>query len=129
MTREELLEPIVKSIRKGTSLPRQEIERFFSDWDAVPFQIDGEHAGVGVFKGTDVHFALVPGFKIKGSCRGAVRSLFKPYFDRQGFLTTRVPHERPAQKEFVKRVGFEPTWEDGNVTYFMLTRLPFERNA
>ena len=127
MTREALLEPIISSVRKGTSLSRYTILDYFEDWDVLPFDFEGQHVWTMVAKGTEVHFALAPGWKPKASMRGAVRSFLKPVIERHGFLTTRVAHGRAAQKEFVKRIGFKPTWKDGDVEYYLLGSLPFER--
>ena len=127
MTREVLLEPIISSVRKGTSLSRYTILDYFADWDVLPFEFDGQHVWTMVAKGTEVHFALAPGWKPKASMRGAVRSFLKPVIERHGFLTTRIAHGRAAQKEFVKRIGFKPTWKDGDVEYYLLGGLPFER--
>ena len=127
MTREALLEPIISSVRKGTALSRYTILDYFADWDVLPFEFEGQHVWTMVAKGTEVHFALAPGWKPKASMRGAVRAFIKPVFDRHGFLTTRVMHGRLAQKEFVKRIGFKPTWKDGDVEYYLLGSLPFER--
>ena len=129
MTREALLEPIISSVRKGTALSRYTILDYFADWDVLPFEFEGQHVWTMVAKGTEVHFALTPGWKPKASMRGAVRAFIKPVFDRHGFLTTRVMHGRLAQKEFVKRIGFKPTWKDGDVEYYLLGSLPFERKS
>ncbi len=127
MTREALLEPIISSIRKGTALSRYQILEHFADWEIIPFDFEGRHVCTMVAKGTEVHFALVPDWRPKGSMRGAIRAFLKPVFDEFGFLTTRIRHERPEHKEFVKRIGFTPTWKDGNVEYYLLGSLPFER--
>jgi len=127
MTREALLEPIISSVRKGTALSRYTILDYFEDWDVLPFELDGQHVWTVVAKGTEVHFALAPDWRPKASMRGAVRAFIKPVFERHGFLTTRISHGRVAQKEFVKRIGFKPTWKDGDVEYYLLGSLPFER--
>ena len=128
MTREELLEPIVKAIRQGTALSGPDIRKYFEDWEVIPAEIDGCHVATAVVKGTEIHFALVPGWRPTSCQRGAIKAFLKPLIERHGFLTTRVPHERPAQKKFVQRVGFKPTWRDGQVEYFLLGSVPFERN-
>ena len=127
MTREALLEPIISSVRKGTALSRYTILEYFADWEILPFEFEGRHIWTMVVKGTEVHIALAPDWQPKASMRGAVRAFLKPMFDEFGFLTTRVRHERPEHKEFVKRIGFTPTWKDGNVEYYLLGSLPFER--
>lgn len=129
MTRDEMLEPIVQSIRQGTSYSRGELERFFGDWILSPYCIQDCHVGTFAFKGTEIHFAFVRGYRPPACWRGAIKAHLQPHFDKYGFLTTRVPHDRPLQKDFVKRVGFRPTWQDDNVEYFMLSSMPFQRNA
>lgn len=129
MTREALLEPIVKAIRQGTALSGPDILQFFSNWEVVPAHIDGQHVATAVLKGTEIHFALVPGWRPQACYRGAIKAFLKPLLERHGYLTTRVPHERPAQKRFVQRVGFKPTWRDEQVEYFLLGCVPFERKA
>ena len=127
MTREAFLEPIISSVRKGTALSRYTILDYFEDWDVFPFELDGQHVWTVVAKGTEVHFALAPDWRPKASMRGAVRSFLRPVFERHGFLTTRISLGRVAQIEFVKRIGFKPTWKDGDVEYYLLGSLPFER--
>ena len=102
MTREALLEPIVSSIRKGAALSRYQILDYFADWEVIPFDFEGRHVCTMVVKGTEVHFALVPDWRPKGSMRGAIRSFLKPVFERYGFLSTRVAHGRPDQKNVCK---------------------------
>ncbi len=122
-----MLEPIIESIRKGTNLPRQEILQYLADWEVVPVQLDGQHVGTAVMKGTEIHFALVPGWRPKSCQRGAIKAFFEPLIGKRGFLTTRVPHHRLLQKRFVERVGFKPTWKDENFEYYLLGSVPFER--
>lgn len=127
MTREELLAPIVQSVRRGTTLSRYEILKYFADWDVAPGEVGGQHAWVAAIKGPEVHFALAEGWRPKGSVRGAVRAFFAPLLARHGYLTTRVLHSHPDKKKFVERVGFKPTWRDAQVQYYLLGQLPFER--
>lgn len=127
MTNEKLLQPLVRAIRKETNLSGPDIERFFADWEIVPAEIEGEHVATAAIKGTEIHFALVEGWRPQTCYRGAIKAFLKPLIERQGFLTTRVPHYRPAQKRFVQRLGFRPTWRDEQVEYFLLSQVPFER--
>lgn len=127
MTRAELLAPIVQTIRRGTGLPIQEIDKHLSDWEAVPITVDGSHVGTLIAKGTELHIALVPGYRPRGAMRGVIKNFLKPLFERQGFLTTRILHQEAAQHAFVKRVGFKPTWRCGQFQYYLLGALPFER--
>lgn len=124
---EKLLEPIVRAIRKDTSLTGPDIRNFFADWELIPAEIEGQHVATAVVKGTEIHFALVEGWRPQSCYRGAIKAFLKPLIERQGFLTTRVPHDRVAQKRFVQRLGFKPTWRDEQVEYFLLSHVPFER--
>jgi hypothetical protein len=127
MTRDELLEPIISSIRAGTTLSRFVILDHFADWEVVPYYAGEQHACTAVVKGSEIHFAVVPGYRGKVIRRNNTRAFLAPLLERQGYLTTRVPHGRLAQKKFVQRLGFTPTWKDGDVEYYLLGELPFER--
>lgn len=127
MTQNELLEPVISSIRKGTSLPRQEIEKFLIDWEVIPVVADSVHAATVIAKGTELHIALAEGYKPKACQRKVIKGFLQPLFDKHGFLTTRIPHHRLTQKRFVERVGFKSTWKDDVFEYYMLTSMPFER--
>lgn len=129
MEREALLEPIVASVRGKLPISRPQILDWFKDWDVFPLELNGQHVWTMIAKGTEVHFALVQGWRPTASMRGAAREFVKPVFERHGFLTTRVMHERVEQKKFVERIGFKPTWKDGNVQYYLLGTLPFERKS
>jgi hypothetical protein len=127
MDREVLLEPIVASIRQGLPLAKQDILKYLDDWDLIPVEMDGRYAATVIAKGTEIHIALVEGYRPKSSQRRAIHGFLKPLFERHEFLTTRVPHHRLKQKKFVQRVGFKPTWKDENFEYYMLASMPFER--
>lgn len=127
MTREELLEPVVQSVRGGTALSRQTILEHFKDWDIHPLIVAGKHVAVAVMKGSEIHFALFQGQRPPGSLRGAVRAFVHPLLEQHSFLTTRIQHHRLDQKRFVQRAGFKPTWRDENFDYYLLGALPFTR--
>lgn len=128
MRREALLEPIVASIREGLPLAKQDILQYLKDWDVTPVEMDGQHAVTVIAKGSEIHLAVVSGYKPRACQRRAIKGFLKPLFERYGFITTRVPHHRLVQKRFVERVGFKPTWKDENFEYYLLASMPFERN-
>lgn len=127
MDREALLEPIIASIRKGTALSRFQILEELESWDVVPGHVDDQHVATAVIKGSEIHFAVGPCWSPRLCQRGALQGFLRPLFDRHGFLTTRVQHDRVAQKAFVRRLGFEKTWTDDVFEYYMLGSVPFER--
>lgn len=96
-------------------------------WETVPFLVSGVRVGASIVQGTEIHFALSPQWRPRASARAAVRAHLAPLLERRGFLTTRVLHSRQAQQRFVQRVGFTPTWSDGQTQFYMLTELPFGR--
>jgi hypothetical protein len=90
-------------------------------WELVPYEDEGLKA-VGVIKGMEFHVHLAPGVKFK---RHKMREALRPLFERWGFLTTRTKLGDEAR--LLKLFGFEPTWDDGCIQYWMMTALPFER--
>lgn len=87
-----------------------------SDGDAI--------TGVGLTRGSEFHFVLLPGFKFS---RQKLREALEPLISRYGFLTTRLLHGDKVNRRFNRLFGFEPTWADKRFQYFMMTALPFER--
>lgn len=124
MTREEQLEPIIQSIRKGTAWSRPELLKMFSDWDVHTHPC----GAVAIVKGTEIHFAMPQGQRLPAR-RNDIRNFLAPLMDRLGFLTTRIQHHHVREKRFVERLGFERTWMDGEFAFYMLTALPFERKT
>ena len=120
MNREELLRPI-------TSLAEE--VKAFNSWEAVPGFIDGVHVCTALLKGTEIHFAIVAGHRLKTVLRTRTREFLEPLFERYGFLTTRVLHGRALEQRFVQRMGFESTWSDEKFEYYLLAELPFSRKT
>jgi hypothetical protein len=118
MTREELLRPLVAGEFDAS---------VFDDWEVVPGYIDGKHAATAVLKGTEIHFGIVPEFRRKAILRSRTQEFLRPMLERRGFLTTRVLRTSTAQKRFVERVGFKPTWADETFQYYLLGQVPFVR--
>lgn len=129
MTQTELLAPIVESIWRGTGLPAQAIQAELAGWQAHPLTVDGQHVGTVVSKGPEVHVALVPGYRPRACQRRIVRELLAPILEAHGFLTTRVRLSEAAPHEFVRRVGFRPTWACDRYQYYLLGVLPFTRKT
>ena len=125
----QILDPIIRAIRKGTNLPAQEIVEYLKDWDAVAVKDGDEHVATVISKGCEVHIALVAGYRPKSCKRGVIKSFLQPVFDAHGYITTRVKHSRLNEKKFVERVGFKPTWKDTEFQYYFLGSMPFERKA
>lgn len=120
LTREEYISAIVTLTPDFTASA-------FDGWEVIPGFIKGKHAGTLIAKGSEVHFGLVPEYRTAAVLRDRTADFLRPVFERFGFLTTRVNLESHKQKRFVARMGFEPTWSDGQVQFYMMSNLPFER--
>lgn len=101
------------------------------DWEAVEIRSDeGEVVGLGAINGTELHVALAPesrgtGFITRRRCRQWIA----PLLERRGFLTTRAVEPSVGTERFLRRLGFERTRSNGEVSHYMLTDLPFEKKG
>lgn len=129
MNREALLEPIIRLARRGTSLSRFDVLKSLENWDVTPLAINDEHIGTVINNGPEIHMAFVEDWRPTFSTRGMIHGVIAPLLEQHSFLTTRVKHEHRHQQQFVQRMGFMPTWKDDLFSYYMLTKLPFERKA
>lgn len=123
----KLAEPILLDIEEDTGVSRYDIINALHDWDAVPGYIDGVQVAAILKHGTEVHFAIDKQYRGKTINRRRTREFLRPLFEEEGFLTTKLLHDRKGQQRFIERIGFKKTWSDDRFNYFMLTELPFER--
>ena len=122
MNRAELLQPLLEATAGVDA-------SIFDDWEVIPGYINGEHAITVILKGTEIHLGIAPAFRKRAALfRRESDKFFGPLLARTGFLTTRVVLTSPAQRRFVERVGFKPTWADTVFQYYMLSELPFARS-
>lgn len=104
----------------------EQVADFVQAWEVLPYEQDGEVAGVAVMRGTEFHCQAFEGLRMN---RAVMREFVRPLLARHGFLTTRVAVDDEANHRFNRLFGFEKTWSDGVFDYFVLTRLPFERRG
>lgn len=121
MTREQLLQPLLEGAGETSY-------HVFDDWQVVPSYIDGEHAATAVLHGTEIHFAVASTFRRRAITRRRAQEFLAPLLERVGFLTTRVQIKSTDNQRFVERLGFKPTWADGQFQYYLLGHLPFARS-
>lgn len=121
MDRAQYLQPLLEVVGEADA-------SLFDGWEVVPGFIDGQHAATAVLQGTEIHFALTAPFRHSAILRERTQDFIRPLLERMGFLTTRVQITSRAQRKFVERVGFKPTWSDHFFQYYMLTELPFARS-
>lgn len=92
-------------------------------WELVPFVVDDKPAAIAAVGGVEIHFAVDPEWRGRLINRARVRSFLAPLLSRRGYLTTRVA----GNDDFVRRIGFVPTWDDGTIRHYILYTIPFER--
>jgi len=95
-------------------------------WTEKVHRVEGGDAARLLCCGSEVHFEIAPEFRGRVIFKNVTRSFLAPLFDLYGFLTTRVPRGNEKDSGFVERIGFQRTWEDQEIVYYMLTALPFE---
>lgn len=125
----ELLAPLIDAIVATGRLDREQALEQLASWEIIEGREHDQHVATAIMKGTEIHFAVQPENRRRLIRRKNTQEFLAPLLARHGFLTTRVLVRQEAEKRFVERIGFVPTWSDGLFQFYMLTRLPFERNA
>ena len=99
----------------------------FEGWELIPGYIDQEHVCTAILKGNEIHFGIKKEFRKKLIQRKRTREYLQPLLERKTFLTTRIVLKDLYKQRFVERLGFRKTWADDIFNYYMMTKLPFER--
>lgn len=122
------LAPILTHLQQCAGVDPAVARQVLAEWECVPIYFEGQLAGCGLLKGTELHFAAQAGFGEKIFTRRIVRDFLEPLLARHGYLTTKMDLAEAKNWDFVHRLGFRPTWHDNEYRYFMLTKLPFGRD-
>lgn len=99
----------------------------FQDWQAISHFEGDELAAVAMMAGTEVHVAISHKWRHRLLTRDRIRALLAPLIEKRGYLTTTT--KRGHKASFLRRLGFTPTWSEGELEHMILTELPFERTA
>ncbi len=99
----------------------------FEGWELIPGYIDQKHVCTAILKGNEIHFGIKKEFRKKLIQRKRTREYLQPLLERKTFLTTRIVLKDLYKQRFVERLGFRKTWADDIFNYYMMTKLPFER--
>lgn len=94
-------------------------------WEFVPFVVKDKPVAIAAIGGVEIHFAVDPEWRRRLINRSRTRSFLAPLLSRRGYLTTRVA----GDDDFVRRIGFVPTWDDGTIRHYILFKTPFERQS
>lgn len=99
----------------------------FEGWELIPGYIDQKHVCTAILKGNEIHFGIKKEFRKKLIQRKRTREYLQPLLERKTFLTTSIVLKDLYKQRFVERLGFRKTWADDIFNYYMMTKLPFER--
>ena len=99
----------------------------FEGWELIPGYIYQKHVCTAILKGNEIHFGIKKEFRKKLIQRKRTREYLQPLLERKTFLTTRIVLKDLYKQRFVERLGFRKTWADDIFNYYMMTKLPFER--
>lgn len=93
-------------------------------WTLHPWMDGDEVACLAIMHGTEIHFVAAPKWRRRLILRERTRAFLAPLMERHGFLTTRsLPED--GHRDFLERLGFVFTWNDGAADHFMMCELPF----
>lgn len=106
--------------------PGADVELANAGWLCVNAWDGGLISAVAALNGTEIHFAVNPGFRHRVFRRHRIAEFLRPLFEEHGFLTTRR-HRSTGDNAFIERLGFEKTRSENDIDHYMLSALPFER--
>ena len=113
------------AIVADTGVSEDEAKQIVSAWEVTPFVVNGEVAGAAMMRGSEIHVALSEEWKGRALTRSRIREFLRQLAEPHGFLTTRVESHR--DDSFVRRIGFKPTWSDGQFNFYMLAGDALEK--
>ena len=94
-------------------------------WTLHPYKVGDEVRAIACMSGSEIHFAVAPQWRNRLIQRKRTRDFLAPLFERHGFLTTRTEPDA-KHHEFLTRLGFERTYNDGAFDHYFLCDLPFK---
>lgn len=100
--------------------------KFFMTWEAVPFLVGEEPAGVMFVQGSEVHAVIFPEHRHSALQKHRLRAFMAPVLRRHGFLTTTVGLARKRQCRFVEQLGFQRVTENDRDAFYYLPMAPLE---
>ena len=115
--------PAQALFEQWASMPHNSLD----GWEFHLYQADSIIKAIAAMQGTEIHFAIAPGWLNRVIRRSNTRDFLAQLIDRRGYLTTRAVAGEHG--EFLARLGFVLTRTDGSVDYYMLTDLPFASSS
>jgi hypothetical protein len=92
-------------------------------WELVPFAPKGKVTALLAIKGSEIHVEI----RERSMFRNTVTVFLEDLRKRFGFLTTRCAAGDSRSRRFITKIGFAPTWSDGEFEYFILNGPAFSK--
>ena len=93
-------------------------------WTLHPWMAGDEMACIAIMHGSEIHFVAAPKWRKRLILRDRTRQFLAPLIERVGYLTTRAD-PADGHRNFLERMGFSFTWNDGLLDHFLMHELPF----
>jgi len=97
-------------------------------WTLHPLRVGDEVRAIACMSGAEIHFAIAPQWRHRLIQRKRTRDFLAPLFEVHGFLTTRTEPDK-MHHDFLTRLGFDRTYNDGRFDHYMMCELPFSKGA
>jgi hypothetical protein len=124
MKRDACIDVLHKEVLKQALITRRAYAELIAGWDLDVVEIDGQHAGVVMMQGTEIHFCIDKGMALK-HMRRILRNYVAAPLARLGYLTTKTLDD-PQQIYFLQRVGFKKIGHDGGHIVMRLDKLSIQ---
>lgn len=118
---------MIEQFADWSSIDRAAAEQLtLGSWALHPGMIGDEMVCIAITSGPEVHFVVAPKWRRRLMLRGRTREFLAPLFESHGYLTTRADPE-DGHRDFLERMGFSFTLNDGLHDHFFMHELPFGR--
>lgn len=103
------------------------VPAFPPGWDFHEIHRGGMLAGFFCTKGNEIHAFRLPEFEGRWLTRQAIEAVIRPLLDQFGELTTAVRVSNLQGHQFVQRLGFARSHDDGQNVYYKTRKVNHAR--
>lgn len=106
-------------------MPFDEFAAAMREWEVEPVEVGGQIVGAVLMRGPEIHCAVLPKASRRWMRKGLVQRTLGRIVRRYGYAVTKVSAGHLPGLQFVRRLGFEETANDGPTTEFRYVRRTF----
>jgi hypothetical protein len=119
-TRADVLDVIYKSIEAKVSFDKGVFAKFYTEWDVLPLEENGELIGGVLAKGNELHvgYARQP----RATIRPYIRAILGKTLEEHGVVLTSVEPGNTVGLRFCERLGFVKYDEINGVSLLKCSR-------